>query len=203
MPAVFYLNFLVLGNNNKKQGEKQMKAVILADKYSEETIEEIINHYKKYGISNVVICQSWDKEAIEEGNLCGIRVTYAKISNCKSTSGQLLKIRGLLEEKRFFLTLGDFICDIDLLNLLSFHRGQGLLLTVSTIKSEDNTYVNGGFFVVENEIYDYITENSRGIEADVLSRIGEDGEIAFYTYCGKARSIYKKKDLYQINNSKL
>ena len=101
------------------------------------------------------------------------------------------------------LSLGDFICDIDLLNLLSFHRGQGLLLTVSTIKSEDNTHVNGGFFVVENEIYDYITENSRGIEADVLSRIGEDGEIAFYTYCGKARSIYTKKDVYQINSSKI
>ncbi len=180
-----------------------MKAVILADKYSKETIKGIVNHYRKFGIKEVIVCLSTKKEYIEELENDGFKLVYAGVGREYNTARQLEKIRGLLEESSFLLTIGDYICDLDLSNFMRFHKNNAMAVSVAVIKKDENNYINGGFLMADCDIYDYITEKSKGIEADILSRICEDGEIAFYVYKGRYRSIYKKKRIYEINESKI
>ena len=180
-----------------------MKAVILADRYSKETIKEIINHYKRYGVNEIIVCLSTKNEYIEEGELNGLKLVYAGVGRESNTSRQLEKIKGIIASEEFFLTFGDYICNLDLSNFKSFHKDHSPVVSIAVIKRDDKNYINGGFLIADNDIFEYIAENSRGIEVDVLSRIGEDDEIAYYVYKGSYKSIYKKKSIYEIIESKL
>lgn len=180
-----------------------MKAVILADKYSKETIKDIVNHYRKYGINEIIICVSTEKEVIEENEKNGLKIIYAGVGREYSTARELEKIKGLLGSEPFFITFGDYICDLDLSNFICFHKRNSLVLSASVIKKDEKNYISGGFLIADSDIFEYITDKSKGIEIDVLSRIGEDGEIAFYVYKGSYKSIYARKKVYEIIKPKI
>ncbi len=175
-----------------------MVAVILADRYSAQTVEKIINHYKKYGVNNIVVCQSSEKERIEEIDKDNQTIIVAKIGKTEKYLAQLLKIKNLIEENDFFLTFGDYFCNIDLNNLLKFHKNSGKVASIGSIK-RGNYYFNGGFMVLSIDAFDYVTNKTIELEKDLLSRIGQDDELSFYIYDGKCQNIFTKRKMYQIN----
>ena len=61
-----------------------MVAVILAERYSNQTIEKITSHYKKFGVNNIIICQSGEKERIEEIDKDGQTIITVKISSTEN-----------------------------------------------------------------------------------------------------------------------
>lgn len=175
-----------------------MVAVILADRYSNQTLEKIISHYKKFGVNNIIVCQTSEKERIEEIEKDEQTIIVAKIGKIENYLAQLLKIKNLIEENDFFLTFGDYFCNIDLKNLFKFHKNSGKVVSIASIKKE-NYFYNAGFMVLNIDTFEYVNSKTIELERDLLVRIGEDDELSFYIYDGKCQNIFTKRKMYQIN----
>jgi glucose-1-phosphate cytidylyltransferase len=122
------------------------------------------------------------------------------------TGGRLLRMRRWLADGTFMLTYGDGVSDVDITELLAFHRKQGKIATVTAVRPparfggltiEDGVvscftekavkgegWINGGFLVFEPGIFDYLTDDFESLEADALQRVASDGQLAAYEHAG-------------------
>lgn len=122
------------------------------------------------------------------------------------TGGRLRALRGWLGEGTFMLTYGDGLADVDVTALVAFHRAHGKLATVTAVRptarfgelSLDGDavqrfaekpqiaqgWINGGFFVLEPQVLDYIDGPEVMWERDPLERIARDGQLHAYRHDG-------------------
>jgi glucose-1-phosphate cytidylyltransferase len=124
------------------------------------------------------------------------------------TGGRLLRLKRILElEGTFMLTYGDGVSDVDIAALVDFHRSHGRLATVTAIRppvlrfgeleikagrvasfeekpQAEQGWVNGGFFVFETGIFDYIRDDSTILEREPLEQLAQDGELIPYCHTG-------------------
>jgi glucose-1-phosphate cytidylyltransferase len=123
-----------------------------------------------------------------------------------NTGGRVKRLEPWLKDGTFLLTYGDGVCDIDLGELLAFHRAQGRIATVTAVRpparfgglvfdgdlvSEftekpqvGEGWINGGFMVFEPAVFDYIKGDDTNLEADVLERLAEGKQLAAYRHEG-------------------
>lgn len=173
-----------------------MKTVILADKYSNDTVKQIINIYKNQGFNEFIICRTSINENIEEYEDNGCKIIEVKLSKKHKTGGQILKISNMLDDTQpFFLTCGDYLCNVDLNNFLNFHNKQGKILSMVVIK-EENRQIFGGFMILDYDAIGYVDNDNIAFEKEPLIRIGEDDEIAWYSFIGKYQVMYRHMKIY-------
>jgi glucose-1-phosphate cytidylyltransferase len=121
------------------------------------------------------------------------------------TGGRLKRLEPHLAEQTFMLTYGDGVSDIDLRELLRFHKSQGRIGTVTAVrpparfgglvfdgdlvvefteKSQiGEGWINGGFMVFEPAVFKYLDRGDRTVlEADALERLAADGQLAAYRH---------------------
>ena len=173
-----------------------MQAVILADKYSHDTVEEIIKNYKKYGITDFILCRTSSCDMIEEYEKYGCKIIDVKLERKNKTGGQILKIANLLDDNApFFLTYGDYLCSVDLNNLLRFHKSHGRVLSIVVIK-EMEKQIFGGYMIMDYDAIGYINDISNVFEKEPLTKIAEDGELGWYRFSGKYQITYQHMKIY-------
>jgi len=119
------------------------------------------------------------------------------------TGGRIKRIAPLVTDT-FMVTWGDGVADIDLHQLLAFHRAHGRLATVTAVRpparfgklelvgdqvtnfSEkvqlDEGWINGAFFVLEPGIFDYIDGDATQWEREPLERLAHDGQLMAYRH---------------------
>jgi glucose-1-phosphate cytidylyltransferase len=133
------------------------------------------------------------------------KVTLVDTGNDTMTGGRLKRVRKYLGEEEFFLTYGDGLADIDLKQLLDFHRQQRVLATVTSVqppgrfgalvmkenrvlsfkeKPEGNGAINGGFFVLSPAVIDKIEGDSTVWEGEPLEHLARTGQLAAYPHHG-------------------
>jgi len=122
------------------------------------------------------------------------------------TGGRIKRLEPWLKEGTFMATYGDGVCDVDLQMLLEFHRSQGKMATVTAVRPpsrfgglvfEGNLvkefsekpqigegWINGGYFVFEPQIFDYLSGDSSILEVDALEKIAAEGQLAAYRHEG-------------------
>jgi len=134
-----------------------------------------------------------------------------------NTGGRLKRLEPFLREGTFMLTYGDGVCDIDFDELLKFHRSHGHIATVSAVRPparfgglifdgdmvSDFTekaqigegWINGGFFVLERRVIDYIDADETVWERQPLERLAADGQLMAYRHPGfwKAMDTLREK----------
>lgn len=122
------------------------------------------------------------------------------------TGGRLLLLRDWIGRDTFMVTYSDGVGNINLNALLAFHRSHGHLATVTAVQPparfgaldiengrvvnfsekvrQREAWINGGFFVFEPEILDYISDLSEPLEQSPLSRLARDGELFAFQHDG-------------------
>lgn len=122
------------------------------------------------------------------------------------TGGRLRCMAELVGNATFFMTYGDGVADVDVRDLLKFHKANGKLATVTAVRpparfgllnidgdlvtkfvekpSVGEGWINGGFFVLEPGVIDYIESEEVMFERDPLAQLAEDGELAAYRHHG-------------------
>jgi glucose-1-phosphate cytidylyltransferase len=124
------------------------------------------------------------------------------------TGGRLKRVAPYASGATFMMTYGDGVADVDLDALLRFHREQGRLATVTAVQPPgrfgalrldeagscvrdfvekpegDGGWMNGGFFVLEPEVFDYIEGDGTLWEREPLERLAADGQLAAYRHRG-------------------
>ena len=144
------------------------------------------------------------------------RVTLVDTGDQTMTGGRIRRIRDYVKGEDFFLTYGDGVSDVDIPNLLAFHRSQGRLVTLTTVTpisrfgefvldggqikafrekpEHDGIGINGGFFVVSPKAIDYIEDDATIWEQGPLERLARDGELSAYKHVGFWHSLDTLRD---------
>jgi glucose-1-phosphate cytidylyltransferase len=121
-----------------------------------------------------------------------------------NTGGRIKRLRPYVNNGTFMLTWGDGVSDVNLHDLLAFHRSHGKLATLTAVRptarfghlelmgnrvvefSEKNQthegWINGAFFVLEPEVFDYITDDDTAWERDPLERLAREGQLIAYCH---------------------
>lgn len=122
------------------------------------------------------------------------------------TGGRLLRVRDSLGQGTFMLTYGDGLSDIDLRELLRFHRSHGRLATLTAVRpparfgklaldgdcvaefsekpQTSEGWINGGFFVLEPEVIEYIEGDDVSWESGPLAALAEDNQLMAFRHEG-------------------
>ncbi|SHK10641.1 glucose-1-phosphate cytidylyltransferase [Clostridium cavendishii DSM 21758] len=122
------------------------------------------------------------------------------------TGGRIKRIKDYVGAETFMLTYGDGVADIDINKLLEFHKSNGKIATVTAVQPAgrfgalsiennmvntfmekpdgDGTWINGGFFVLEHEVFDYIKDDSTIFEKDPLENLAKDNSLSAYKHKG-------------------
>ena len=146
-------------------------------------------------ISNIV----FDKGSVEDWSV-GLNDTGVETN----TGGRIYRLRDKLRET-FICTYGDGVANVSIADLVSFHRKHGRIATVTAVhpsarfgsieiegdgavsafaeKPVSNQWVNGGFFVFNPEIFDYLTEDSI-LERAPLENLAHAGELMAWQHQG-------------------
>jgi len=136
-------------------------------------------------------CEDWNIEMIETGLKT-------------QTGGRIKRLSPYLNDETFMLTWGDGVADIDLADLLAFHRSHGKLATVTAVRpparfgkldingnqvvrfSEkpqlEEGWINGAFFVLEPGVFDYIQGDETHFEREPMERLAEDRQLMAYRH---------------------
>ncbi|AOP33698.1 glucose-1-phosphate cytidylyltransferase [Leptospira tipperaryensis] len=122
------------------------------------------------------------------------------------TGGRLLRLRDQLSKERFMVTYGDGVSNVDIQKLVTFHKSHGKLATVTAVRppvrfgelsivgnqvtqfqekpQAEEGWINGGFFIFEPEILNYIPDESTMLERAPLEALARAGELMAYHHPG-------------------
>lgn len=123
-----------------------------------------------------------------------------------NNGGRIKRLRDWIGNRRFFLTWGDGVSDVDLDALLAFHKRHGKLATLTAVRPQARFghleldgdqvavfdekpqaaegWINGAFFVLEPEVFDYIDGDHTQFEREPLHRLAQDNQLMAYRHEG-------------------
>jgi glucose-1-phosphate cytidylyltransferase len=136
------------------------------------------------------------------------KITLVDTGEGTMTGGRLKRVQKYIGNSTFCLTYGDGVCDVDIGDLILFHRKQKTLATVTAVQPEgrfgvftlddgqtkithfrekpkgDGAWINGGYFVLEPEVIDYINDDSTVWEQAPLKTLAREGQLSAYKHEG-------------------
>ena len=133
------------------------------------------------------------------------------------TGGRLKRMQNYIGNETFMLTYGDGVANVDIKALLDFHKGHGKLVTMSAVRPSarfgeltlggdsvlsfqekpqlHDGWINGGFFVMEPEFFDYIEGDSTLLEREPLEMVAREGQLMAYMHQDFWQCMDSKRDL--------
>ena len=146
------------------------------------------------------------------------RVTLVDTGEQTMTGGRLRRVREHVGNETFCLTYGDGVSDIDIRASIEFHRKSGRLATLAAVQPPgrfgaftlhqddsritsfrekpegDNAWINGGFFVLEPGVFDYIESDATVWEREPMERLAQDGKLGAYRHTGYWQNMDTLRD---------
>jgi glucose-1-phosphate cytidylyltransferase len=149
------------------------------------------------------------------------RVTLVDTGDETMTGGRLKRVRDYLQgEESFCMTYGDGLSDLNITELVSFHRAQQVKATVTAVVPPgrfgvldiagnkvnsviekprgDGAEINGGFFVLSPEVFDYIDSDETIWEREPLQQLALDGSLAAFRHSGFWQPMDTLRDKMQL-----
>jgi glucose-1-phosphate cytidylyltransferase len=147
------------------------------------------------------------------------QVTLVDTGADTMTGGRLKRVRSYLDDENFCFTYGDGLADLDIGALLEFHKQQGVLATVTSVqppgrfgalvvdgnkvvsfqeKPQSDGWINGGFFVLNPRVIDYIEGDQTLWEREPMERLASDGQLSTYFHRGFFQPMDTLRDKNQL-----
>lgn len=191
----------------------------------------IMRHYAAHGVTDFVVCLGYlgymvkeyfanyhlhrsdvtfdlarNEMVVHRQTAEPWRVTLVDTGEETQTGGRVKRILEYIEEDDFCLTYGDGLSDVNLTDLIRFHRDQPQLATVTAVqppgrfgglqlsgelvaqfnekKPGDGAWINGGFFVLDRAIGDYLRDDNTVWEQEPLEKLAAEGNLRAYKHTG-------------------
>jgi len=152
------------------------------------------------------------------------KVTLVDTGNESMTGGRIKRIQPYIGNESFMLTYGDGVGTIDIKALVNFHNSHGKYCTVTSVQPSgrfgalniledmtvhsfmekpkgDGAWINGGFFVCEPEVFDFIKDGDGTVwEQQPMEQIANSGQMAAYKHNGFWRPMDTLKDKHDLND---
>ncbi|MAQ43812.1 MAG: glucose-1-phosphate cytidylyltransferase [Candidatus Marinimicrobia bacterium] len=138
------------------------------------------------------------------------------------TGGRIKRAQNYINNQRFMLTYGDGVGDININSLIKTHEAHGKSITMTAVQPEgrfgaleinnslqitsfrekpksDSNWINGGFFVCETKIFDYLGGDEMIFERQPLENLANDGELFSYKHNGFWKPMDTLRDCNTLN----
>jgi glucose-1-phosphate cytidylyltransferase len=155
------------------------------------------------------------------------KVTLLETGLNTLTGGRIKKAKSFIGDNDFLLTYGDGVSDVNVLDLVAFHKSHGKNISMTAVQpagrygaldiKEDNSilsfkekpkgdgaWINGGFFVCKPEVFDYIEGDLTSFEEEPLSNLADANQLVAYKHSGfwqPMDTLRDKKNLCQLWDS--
>ncbi len=205
-------------------------------------IWHIMKYYSSFGFNDFIICGGYKQHCLKEyfanyfvnnsditfdmnTNKMTVHNTHSEPWSVTvvdtglntMTGGRVKRIREYVGNETFMLTYGDGVSDVDLSELLEFHKASKKIVTLTAImpggrfgaldidqegtiqsfkekKKEDGGWINGGYMVLEPEVMDYITGDTEMLENEPFTRLVAKGQLSAYKHDGFWQCMDSMKD---------
>ena len=146
------------------------------------------------------------------------RVTLVDTGLHTMTGGRVKRIQPYIGEETFMLTYGDAVCTVDLEALVRFHRQHGKIATLTTVNigqqkgvldigpdhvirsfreksSTDGAVINGGFMMMNPEIFGYLRDDATVFEKEPMERLVSEGQLMSFFHDGFWQCMDTKREM--------
>lgn len=202
----------------------------------------IMKEYSYYGFNDFIICAGYKQQMIKEWfsnyffHTCDITFDFTKedriiIHDKKTepwkvtvvdtglntmTGGRIKRIQKYVGNEPFFMTYGDGVCDVNITELLNFHKNNGKIATLTAVQMQqrfgmldiqdgfvkafrekaqiDTAPINAGYMVLEPEIFNYLDGDKCVFEREPLQKLAEQEELVSYLHSGFWQCMDTKKE---------
>jgi len=175
--------------------------------YKSYMVKEYFSHYFLH-MSDVTIDMKTNETNIHNTESEPWKITLVDTGLDTMTGGRLKKIEKYIKNETFLLTYGDGVADINILELLAFHRKTKKLATLTAVQTSgrfgvldvdkegdvqsflekpkgEDSWISTGFFVLEPNIFNYITEDAFVVwEREPMENLAKDGQLGAYKHTG-------------------
>jgi glucose-1-phosphate cytidylyltransferase len=198
------------------------KDFILCLGYKGEMIKDYFLHFEE--LANNFTLRLRDNQKIihhEPHRLENWNISFIDTGQETLTGGRVSRIKDYIgDDEDFFLNYGDGVADVNIPAVYNFHKEKGMAVTVTAIKPRNvygvlsvqddkacsfeekpimDKWINGGFFVCNRRVFDYLSPDPGCILEKEFARISRDGQMAAYQHDGFWHSVNNHKDWEEIN----
>lgn len=233
------------GYGTRISEESQYKPKPMIEIGGKPILWHIMKEYAHYGYNEFVVCAGYKQHVIKEWfadyflHNSDITFDFTKGTNdmiihnqhCEPwkvtvvdtglntmTGGRIKRIQRYVGNETFMMTYGDGVCDVNIEQLLKFHRSHGKVATLTAVIQEqakgvldiggdnavrsfreksanDGALINAGYMVLEPAIFDYLEDDSTVFEKKPLQSLAEQGELMSYKHHGFWQCMDTKREM--------
>ena len=214
------------GRGTRLSEETQMRPKPMIKIGEKPALWHIMKIFSHYNINDFVICCGYKGEIIKEyfeniSEKWNIDLVDTGLDTM--TGGRIKRIQKYIDNKRFFLLYGDDLKSVNIPELLNFHIKNKKLVTVTAAQppgrfgilklDEDNviemrekppgdeSWINGGYYVLEPEIFNYLSKDSDVWEGEPLHKLIKEKQVSAFKYNGIYQPLDTLRD--KINLEKM
>ena len=209
----------------------------------------IMKIYSHYGFNDFIICLGYKGYIIKEyfmnyfmhnsdvtidlannqleihgSNSEPFKVTLVETGASTKTAGRLQRVKKYIGNEDFMLTYGDGVCDVNMNELLKFHKENNKIATVTSIQldarfggmdlaengevlsfkekaKDESKWINAGFFILKNEVFNYLEKDMTDEmwEDEPLEKLTTDNELVAYKHKGFWKCMDALRDKIELN----
>ena len=204
-PMVEIGNFPIIWHIMKIYSSYGFNEFVILLGYKGYIIKEYFSNYFLHQ-SDVTIDLKSNDMTIHQNSGEPWKVTLLDTGLNTMTGGRIKRAEPYLGKEPFFMTYGDGVCDVDISALLKYHKKQKSIVTLTAVQPSgrygslsildgkvsnfiekpagDNLWINGGFFVCQPEIFDYLENDKTVFEESPLSNLSNNGQLSAMKHHG-------------------
>ena len=212
----------ILWHIMKMYSKHGMNDFVILLGYKGHVIKEFFSNYFLYQ-SDVTFDMSLNKMEIHNNSSEPWKVTLIDTGESTMTGGRIKRAAKYINNKPFLLTYGDGVSDVDITKTILFHNKNKKLITMTSVQPAgrfgaldissdgcvssfiekpkgDGSWINGGFFVCEPEVLNFIDNDSTIFEKEPLQNLASKGELFTYKHKGFWQCMDTLRDKKYLNN---
>ena len=190
-------------------------------------LTHLIKYYNFYGYKDFLLATGYKSKIIKDYykkkkiSNCNIKVIYTGKKTL--TGGRILRLKKYIGDENFLVTYGDGLSDVNLRELVNFHIKKKSIVTLTAVRpairfgevkfsksskiysfkekpQATKNWINGGFFVMTNKIFDYIKNDFSILEKEPLEKIAKKGKLYAYKHKNFWQCMDTLRDKNYLNN---
>ena len=184
----------------------------------------IMKHYARYGFKDFYIALGYKGEILKKyfnKNFFGWNINLIETGKNTMTGGRLKRLKKYIGEETFMMTYGDGLSNVNLKNLLKFHKKNKKLVTLTAVRPParfgalklkgqnvsyfkeksklDEGWINGGFFVMEPNFLKFIENDNTYLEREPLEKVCKKKQLGAFKHKGFWQCMDTKRDRDNLN----
>ena len=210
----------------------------------------IMKEYSYYGFNEFIICAGYLQHVIKEwfadyflhnsditfdftrgrndmiihNQYCEPwKVTVVDTGLHTMTGGRIKRVQPYVGNETFMMTYGDAVCDVNIRELLQFHRSHGKIATLTAVRQDqskgvldigpdnavksfreksmaDSAPINAGYMVLEPEFFNYLAGDDTILEREPMERLAAEGQLMSFVYKGYWQCMDTKREMDILNH---